>query len=160
MVYRKGGGPTYYVRVIACSGVRRICSTGTTLKTSAKAVEDWASGVRNRLDPHHILDAIVAREIGLAEAYRMGEAEARAHLDAKAKAAADVDLKPLLPEWLAWRRQRQKGQSVLVHYEAQIKALWPEATWPRSQWTPQECARRLDGLKKVSDGTRNRRATE
>jgi len=156
MVYRKGSGKTYYVRVITCAGVRRICSTGTTLKTSAGAVESWLSGVRSRLDPYRLLDAIVAKEIGLAVAYRMGEHEARAHLDACAAVAADTDLKPLLPTWLAWRRQRQTGHAVLPHYEAQINALWPDATWPQSQWTPKECARRLDGLAKVSDGTRNR----
>ncbi len=156
MVYRKGGGKTYYVRVTSCSGVRRICSTETTLKSSATAVEAWLSGVRNRLDPHRILDAIIAREISLADAYRLGEHDARALLDEKAATAADTDLKPYLATWLGWRRQRQSGHAVLPHYEAQINALWPEATWPQSLWTPRECARRLDGLANVKDGTRNR----
>ncbi len=51
-----------------------------------------------------------------------------------------------------------KGEerAVLPHYEAQVLRLWPEPRWPRSQWTPKECVRRLDGLTKVSDGTRNR----
>ena len=155
MVYRKGDGHTYYTRVTA-SGQRVVCSTGTTSKTTAASVEAWVKGVQGRHDPLRVLDAVVARTITLVDAFRLGEVGARAQLDAMAAHAADSDLRPYLAQWLAWRRQRKTGHAVLPHYEAQILRLWPEPRWPKSQWTPMECVRRLDALTKVSDGTRNR----
>lgn len=161
MVYRKRGGHTWYVRVIACTGKERVCSTGTPLKTSADAVESWVKSLRARLDPHRILDAIVAekhevRRISLLEAYRLGEQGAHEELQRRVAAATDIDLKPMLAEFLRWRRQRAKGQTMIEKYENQITVLWPEAEWRRSQWTPHEHARRLDSLVDVKDATRNR----
>lgn len=154
-MYRKGDGHTYYTRVTSL-GQRVVCSTGTTSKTTASSMEAWVRGVQGRHDPLRVLEAIVARTITLVDAFRLGEVGARAQLDALAAEAADTDLRPYLAQWLAWRRQRKTGHAVLPHYEAQVLRLWPEARWPRSQWTPMECVRRLDALTKVSDGTRNR----
>ena len=73
-MYRKANGKTFYTRVTASTGERRVCSTGTTLRATAKHMEDWVSALRGRHDMHGVLDAIVAKRIDLSEAYRLGEA--------------------------------------------------------------------------------------
>lgn len=156
MVYRKGASATFYVRVIDGIGVRRICSTGTSRKLSAVAVEAWVTSVRSRHDPSRVLDAIVAKEVTLVVAYRLGERDTRAMLDARAADARDIDVRPLLTEWLAWRAQRTKGHTVMTRYAAQLGVLFPEAQWKRSLFTVPEFTRRLDAVPSVSDPTRNR----
>lgn len=156
MVWRKTDGHTYYCRVVTPDRRTRVCSCETPLKTTAKAMESWVKGIRGRHDPHGILAAIVDGRVSLAVAYRQGEDATKAALEAAAVAAADVDLKPLLAEWMTWRRQRARGQSMVARYEAQLRVLWPEATWPRSQWTARELTRRLDALVVKKDATRNR----
>lgn len=153
MVYRKGN--TWWARVRDCAGESRLCSTGTTLKMTAAAVEAWAKDVRRRLDPTGVLTAVVRGELTLTEAYRVGEAGYAAHRAAAAAAAADVDLTPLFAEWVTVRRQREKGARSLDKYVTQIAALYPERPWRVSQLAVPEVVRRLDALR-VKDATRNR----
>lgn len=156
MVYRKAPSKTFFLRVVDASGNRRICSTGTPLKTSATAVEAWVVSIRHRLDPHGVLRAITAREVSLIQAFQWGEAATRTHLDAQAADAADLDLRPLFVEWLAWRGQRAKGLTVVPIYQQQLERLYPEAAWRQSTFTAPEFLRRLDALDGVGDPTRNR----
>lgn len=154
MVYRKGGRGPYQLRVVDCTGHRRICSCETPLKTVANAMEAWTMALRARHDPHRILEAITAKAIPLAEAYRLGEEGARVVLEQRRAAAADIDLVPLFAEFLAWRQQREKGRDLAAKYVTQLKVLFPGAL-PRSTFTPPVIAARLDALP-VKDATRNR----
>ncbi len=154
-MYRKATGKTYYTRVTALSGERRVCSTGTTLRATAQHMEDWVSALRGRHDMHGVLDAIVAKRIALADAYRLGEAGARAQLDAKSVEDADLDLAPLLTQWATQREGKRRGAISTPKYVKQIGVLFPESPWRRSTLTAPVVAQRLDALA-VSDPTRNR----
>lgn len=151
MVYRKAAGPTYYTRV-----GRRVVSCGTTLKSTAVAMEAWVTGIAARHDLRGVLAAIVARHVTLVEAYKLGEEGTAQLLAARVAAAQDIDLRPAFEEWATWRGARTRGHAVMPHYRAQILRLYPEARWPRSTFTTREVVRRLDALTGVSDPTRNR----
>lgn len=156
MVYRKAPSSTYYLRVTDGSGRRRICSTGTTLKSVAVAVEAWVVQLRARHDPHRILDAIVEKRLGLVEAYRLGDEGARLELARQATVAADVDLQPMLAEFVAWKGQRKKGGASALKYQAQLTKLLGPAPWLRSTFTPVRLSQALDTLAVKTDSTRNR----
>ena len=167
MVYRKAGGQTWYTRVVTTQQAERLCSTGTTLRTEAVAVERWHQGVRRRLDVHGVLDAIVAKRLTLLQAYRLGEAGVVAHFQQQAEAAAaaaeqaardaaNLDLRPHLETFLTWRAQRTAGRTMVPIYRQQLLRLFPEAEWRRDWWTAQLVAQRLDQLDVPTDATRNR----
>ncbi|MGV3707580.1 MAG: tyrosine-type recombinase/integrase [Gemmatimonas sp.] len=155
MPYLKAGGKTWQTRVKTRDGRRVICSTETTSLKTAKSVEAWANGVRDRLDPHGILEAIADRRIGLAEAYVLGEEGVRARFVRELEEALDVDLSPLLDEWIGIKRKATRGSVSADDYERQILTLFPEKPLRKSLLTVTAIARRLDALK-VSDPTRNR----
>lgn len=149
MVYRKGN--VWYTRV-----GRRKQSCETPLKSVALAMDAWANGIKGRHDLQGVRAAITTGRISLVDAYKLGEAGTVAWLAAQDAKAADIDLRPQLEKFLAWRGERTKGLSVIAKYRAQLTVLFPEPAWPRSWFTAGECTRRLDALTGIKDPTRNR----
>lgn len=156
MPYQKNGRGTWYTRVITMRGRRVVCSCGTTDEGTAMSVEKWHQDIRRRLDPMGVLDAIADHRVALADAWRLGEHGAAAHVRELDADAADVDLAPLLDEWERTRAgQRTGGGDTLANYLKQIRKLFPTRPWRRSSLTTAGVARALDGLT-CSDATRNR----
>jgi integrase len=154
MVWRKANGKTFNCYVSPLDSARVVCSTETTVKTVADAVEAFARGLELRAhgrdDVRAVLSAIGRRELTLAEAYRLGEDGAARLLAQRAADAADTDLTGALADFLAMR-----GDEVRQRYGRQIRALFPEQPLRRSLLTAPNVARRLDALE-CSNATRNR----
>lgn len=171
MPYRKGGRKTWYTRVVARDGRHRLCSTGTTLRNTAKAVEAWHKDVRQRLDPTNVLVAIVEGRIPLAEAFALGAEQAHTQLQALQEAKNDTDLTPFLAAFIAAKRKARKGAASAPVYKKQIERLRPliiqaaceatalpfvvEAPLRKSHLRVPYIAAALDALP-VEDPTRNR----
>lgn len=154
--WRKQGRPGFVTRVYA-GNRQRVCSCGTTLKSVAQAVQGWVDTLHQSPDARSqaVLDAIVDRTITLPDAYRLGVEGTLARLAALEADAADVNLAPLLEEWLTLKAKARRGAATTPTYRRQILALFPESPLRRSLLTGPVIAQRLDALP-VADPTRNR----
>ena len=149
-------GTTYWERITAVSGASKCLSLKTTNEKVAKKLCAWLDDVRDRLDPHGLLDALLAGELSVAHAYQLGERGFAAQQRAKAEAAADVDVAPYVAEWLEWLTRRQISKKSLQHYEQQLDTLLPKAAGRRvSMLTTQALWKRLDDLT-VAETTKGR----
>jgi integrase len=153
-MYKRGN--TYWERITAISGASKCLSLKTTNEKVAKKMCAWLDDVRDRLDPHGVLDALLAGDLSVAHAYQLGERGFAAQQRAKVEALADLDVHPYVAEWLEWLTRRKLSAGSLKHYEAQIDVVLPSAAGRRvSMLTTQGLWKRLDDLT-VAETTKGR----
>lgn len=145
----------YWYRVWTPMGSAKRVSLETRDAKTALAVEAWANDVRERLDRHGVLAAVVEGVLTLPQAYVLGEADAARYIaglraDAADRVLTDADL----DAWGRWLADNQMRPAGVVAYRMQVTLLWPSPR--RMSWLqPRTLITALDALD-VGVPTRNR----
>lgn len=116
-----------WTRVTDVSGRSKRVSMDTKRKDTGERIEWWHRDLRARKDPTRLLTAILDGEITLSRAYQLGEQGYVDDKAARAKAEADVDVRPRIAPWLALLAKQGKGQESITKYQQQLNVLFPLA---------------------------------
>ena len=153
-MYQRNG--TFWLRVATVSGAARRVSLETKDAGTARKVAAWVRDVRDRLDRQGVLEAVIAGDITIAQAFVLGEADAAAYLAEQTAVLADVPVTDaMLDAWAAWlvSAKKRDGRTV-AGYLTNVKLVWPT---PRlvSWLVPQTILNALDSLA-VQEQTKGR----
>ncbi len=152
MVFRRGGRPTYYLKLPTRTGwVQR--STDTAHAPTARKMARMLA----ELGPHgarawDLLDAVYEHRLTLGALFDAWRAD---DLDGLRARLTDVDLAGHVAAWLAWLTDRAKPDTA-QHYALHLRTLIPEGQpfW-RSQLTAPAVAKWL-ATRPVSGGTKRK----
>ena len=139
--FRRIGTRVYWVKVQPSHGSWRNQSTATadhdTAKKMARMLE--ALGKRGK-QAWYFLDAIAARKLTVSQLYAAYSAD---DLDGLRSKMEDVDLSPLVEEWLDSRRGNISDDTI-AHYRKHVRSLIPERSrFGRTRVTYETLARWL-----------------
>lgn len=143
-MYQRNG--VYWLRVWTPLGAAKRVSTETKDAKTATRVAAWVQDVKDRLDRHGVLAAVVSGQLTLAQAYVLGEQDAMTYLAQQQAVASDVVVDDaLLGKWLLWARGRTVSARTIADYERQVTTVWPS---PRTlSWLqPRTIMHALDAL--------------
>jgi len=144
-------GRVFWIR-IARSDHRQVkVSTGTTNKTTAKAIARMVDDLVDRGE-RAILDAVATRRLDIMDVWSKYRVDSR--LETTKLALHDVDLEPLVSDWARYLCKRGTGSA--ARYVAQVRGLIPSGLpFPRSAFRRARISEYLAGLS-VSPSTSNR----
>ena len=143
-MYLRNG--VYWYRIWTPLGAAKRVSLETRDAKTAQSVEAWANDVRERLDRHGVLAAVVAGVLSLPQAFVLGEADAARYIAEQAAAAADRVLTDAdLDAWGRWLRDTGLRPDGIAGYRRQVEIAWPEPR--RVSWlTPRAITAALDAV--------------
>lgn len=145
-MYQRNG--MFWYRLGSPSGASRRVSLETRDAATAQKVVAWCEDVKDRLDRHGVLDAIITGDVSVAQAFRLGEVACARHLAEARKAAADVALDDaLLARWTKWALEEDGTDArTVADYLRQVTTVVPAPR--RVSWleTPANVTDALDAL--------------
>lgn len=155
-MYLRNG--VYWYRIWTPVGAAKRVSLETRDAKTAQNVEAWANDVRERLDRHGVLAAVVEGILTLPQAFVLGEADAARYIAEQRAEAADRALTDAdLDAWGRWLRDGGMKEDGIAAYRRQVEIVWPEPR--RVSWlTPRAITVAIDAVE-VSVQTRGRYRT-
>lgn len=151
-MYQRNG--VWWTRVRTPFGSSRRVSLETRHEPTARSVDAWANDVRERLDRHRVLEAVVDGELTLPQAFVLGELEAAQYLAARRETAKDREVTE--EDVAAWERwvTANGTRTVGPIYRRQVELLLPRPLY-QSMLTPKAISEALERLD-ASGATKNR----
>lgn len=124
----------YWTRVTDVFGAERRVSLETRDAKTAAAADAWLKEVKQRLDRHGVLTAIIRGDVTAAQAFRLGEEKTAQFLHAAANAASDTPVDAaMLDRWeAALVKVHGVSEQTAATYRWQVEQVWPEprmASW-------------------------------
>jgi integrase len=144
-MYQRNG--IYWYRVWTPLGASRRVSLETKHEPTARAAAAWADDVRNRLDRHGVLAAVVRGELTLPQAFVLGETQAAQLLHAMAAEAADLEVTDTdLTAWTTWAQGRGVSERGVADYRRQVETVWHVTPRVQSWLQPRTILQALESL--------------
>jgi integrase len=155
-MYLRNG--VYWYRIWTPLGASKRVSLETRDAKTAQSVEAWANDVRERLDRHGVLAAVVEGLLSLPQAFVLGETDAARYVAAQRAEVADRPLTDAdLDAWGRWLHDGGMRADGIAAYRRQVGIVWPAPR--RVSWlTPRAITAAIDAVD-VSVQTRGRYRT-
>ena len=123
-MYQRNGW--WWMRVWTPVGLTRRVSCETQHEPTARAMAAWVADVQQRMDRLGVLQAIVTKDLRLAEAFSLGEVAAAELVQARADVAADPEVTDAdLAAWQRWVVASGARPATAADYHRQVTTLWP-----------------------------------